>query len=1191
MKDVLWLLGVVSITQGVTAQISLLESGPRTVRPSDTLTLTCKVSGASLTDSSNIYAVPWILSSEWGGLKWLGVIWYNGNLNYAQSLQGRITITRDTNKGEVYFTLTGVKPQESGTYYCVRYGSGYYYFDIWGPGTLVTVTSDKNSAGILLPLIPCCDLLKEKEKTTIGCLLKEALPLPDKIEWSEGLAKDSKLMKLNQHHLMSSFLTVTNSEWEKKPLTCSTKDTQREIKVPGCTGTVKIPHIEIFLSPFDGIEENRHLVCYVSDFTPKQIQVNWLKNGEEHASKLSIFKVLKGEDGLFSGTIRLTVSKQSWISGDKYTCKVDMKGETVMQNISKCSENFVTPVVNLELPSNEDLMHDNGRVICSVLGTNLDTYQIFVNFDDQNSNAIKEHTSNSLSVKYSRNVSQESWKSVTTVSCVAQSPCSLVSIKESKTVDHTALDNKRPSIEILASCKNWTQATLYCLVSHYRPHYISVAWFKNGKLLTDSGKDFAAMLNKKDNTFFGTSEISVNWNESDIYTCKATHQGQETLQNVTKCSACKNIIEEPVVELKLPSNEDLQSGNAKIICLIRASNLDNRQVSLKLNNEMKTPQIIPAKNAYTATYMVPQNELKGIKNVTCAVTRTCSPIPVEISKGVDIIIEPRFPDILTSFGNSNMATGTISLFCIISNYWPQNAKLVWLKNGNKLDNKEIEFTSMKQENAMYSGNSLLNVSIESWDRDIYSCQVTQQKKTVTQVLEKPQVPDGDIVKPSFRDLFLYKNATVSCRTNMVHSEIQWIENGNPKRTEVKNKQIIFRNTTWIQNTMTISLAHWENILSLSCKLNPFQEHLQKRMTIIRTKNEMKVPAIHLLPPDLETMMDDLLMLICLVMDFYPEDLFITWGINGSSAEEEVSNSVQVNCNHNTKQCSAISQLKIQKHEWLKGMTYSCLVAHISSEVYIMKNISAVPNKSEPFITPEPSFNDLLYSKNATVSCRTSVGINDINWLLNETEIPTLSQKNDGLINKDVESVQVTIQIPLEEWKTSSTQQFCKQEFFNITNPNVIKQPKVSLFPPTNQRVEEDHLTLICLVNGFYPENVFVTWKINDTTIKQDFPHPKDVICDHQKYLCSYLSELLILKEQWLGGMSYACLVAHLSSEPYIHSNISKPNDINTVYQDDGGEELQELEEINSVWTTTSTFITLFLVTLIYSSFVTFVKVK
>ncbi|XP_075209137.1 uncharacterized protein LOC142317052 [Anomaloglossus baeobatrachus] len=886
------------------------------------------------------------------------------------------------------------------------------------------------SDGVLFPLIPCCGVLEEKEKITVGCLLKDAIPLPEAIKWTEVLNTNAKIMKVNQLNMMGSFLTVTNSYLEQKPLTCSVKDKSQEIKV--CSSVVKIPHIEIFLLPFDeSIEANRPLVCYVSDFTPKQIQVVWLKNGKEHASPLSTFKVLKGEDGLFSGIIKLNVSRKSWNNGDKYTCKVDMKGEIFMENISKCSENFAKPVVNLELPSVEDLVQDNGRVICSVLGTNLDTYEIFLKFDDKTIQATK-HVRNSLSLEYSRNVSQGDWKSVKNVSCVAQSPCPLISIKDSKKVDHPALETKPPHIKILASCEDWNKATLFCFVSDFWPHHASVTWLNKGRVLPDSGKNFTSMLNKKDNTYFGKSEISVNWKETDVYTCKVTHQGRESLQDITKCSACKNIIGEPVVELKLPSNEDLQSGKAEIICLIRVSNLENNQVSLKLNNDMKMLQITREENLYTAKYIVPRDELKKIKTVTCVVKRTCSAIPVEISKQVDTIIEPKFPDIMTSFGNSNMATGTISLFCVISNYWPQNAKLVWLRNGNKIDEKESELTSMKQDNGMYSGNSLLNVSIESWNKDIYLCQVTHQNKIATKDIVKPQVPDGEIVKPSFRDLFLSKNATVSCRTNMIHADIQWIVNGNSKKAEIKKEKIILHNTTWVQSTITINLEFWKTILSLSCKLNPPQEHLLKKMTILRTKNEIKVPVIHLLPPDQETIMDDHLILICLVKDFYPEDLFITWKINGSLTNEEVSNSTQVNCNHNTKQCSALSQLKIQKREWLNGMTYSCLVAHISSDVYTMKNISGVPNKSdEAFITPEPSLKDLLLSKNATVSCRTSVGINDLNWFFNETEMPTVRQKNDEQMYKDVDSVQVTIQIPLEEWKTSSAQ-FCKEELLNVT---------------------------------------------------------------------------------------------------------------------------------------------------------------
>ncbi|KAG9461129.1 hypothetical protein GDO78_018005, partial [Eleutherodactylus coqui] len=120
MKSLLWLLCVISSLQCVAAQISLEVSGPGTVKPTETLEKTCKVSGASLTDGTNMYSVNWVRQPEGKGLEWLGRIGYDAYTSYAQSLQGRITITRDTNKGEVYLKLTEVKPDESGKYYCAR---------------------------------------------------------------------------------------------------------------------------------------------------------------------------------------------------------------------------------------------------------------------------------------------------------------------------------------------------------------------------------------------------------------------------------------------------------------------------------------------------------------------------------------------------------------------------------------------------------------------------------------------------------------------------------------------------------------------------------------------------------------------------------------------------------------------------------------------------------------------------------------------------------------------------------------------------------------------------------------------------------------------------------------------------------------------------------------------------------------
>ncbi|KAG8596248.1 hypothetical protein GDO81_001786 [Engystomops pustulosus] len=148
------------------------------------------------------------------------------------------------------------------------------------------------------------------------------------------------------------------------------------------------------------------------------------------------------------------------------------------------------------------------------------------------------------------------------------------------------------------------------------------------------------MLNKND-MYFGKSEISVKWIEKDFYTCSVSHQGLHYLQNITKCSACQSSFEEPVVDLTLPSNEDLLNGNAKIKCSVRISNLDVSQVSLKLNKILTTK--IPSfevdntlKNTYTATFTVSQDEWKGINTVTCVVKRPCTSIPAEVSKEIDV---------------------------------------------------------------------------------------------------------------------------------------------------------------------------------------------------------------------------------------------------------------------------------------------------------------------------------------------------------------------------------------------------------------------------------------------------------------------------------------------------------------------------------------------------------------------------
>nr|NDP11615.1 immunoglobulin mu heavy chain [Bos taurus] len=149
----LWtLLFVLSAPRGVLSQVQLRESGPSLVKPSQTLSLTCTVSGFSL--SSN--GVIWVRQAPGKALDMIGGISSAGITGYNPALKSRLSITKDNSKSQVSLSVSSVTPEDTATYYCAKCsgdvawgfcgGSGNYYnVDSWGQGLLVTVSSQGES--------------------------------------------------------------------------------------------------------------------------------------------------------------------------------------------------------------------------------------------------------------------------------------------------------------------------------------------------------------------------------------------------------------------------------------------------------------------------------------------------------------------------------------------------------------------------------------------------------------------------------------------------------------------------------------------------------------------------------------------------------------------------------------------------------------------------------------------------------------------------------------------------------------------------------------------------------------------------------------------------------------------------------------------------------------------------------------
>uniref|UniRef100_G3U1I4 Ig-like domain-containing protein n=1 Tax=Loxodonta africana TaxID=9785 RepID=G3U1I4_LOXAF len=89
---------------------------PGVMKPSQTLSLTCAVSGFSLTSDY----MSWVRQAPGKGLEWVSAISYGGITYYTLTLASRVSITSDTFKNQVYLKLNSLNPDDMAVYYCSR---------------------------------------------------------------------------------------------------------------------------------------------------------------------------------------------------------------------------------------------------------------------------------------------------------------------------------------------------------------------------------------------------------------------------------------------------------------------------------------------------------------------------------------------------------------------------------------------------------------------------------------------------------------------------------------------------------------------------------------------------------------------------------------------------------------------------------------------------------------------------------------------------------------------------------------------------------------------------------------------------------------------------------------------------------------------------------------------------------------
>nr|6GJS_B Chain B, Nanobody D12 [Lama glama]6GK4_B Chain B, Nanobody D12 [Lama glama]6GK4_E Chain E, Nanobody D12 [Lama glama]6GKD_B Chain B, Nanobody D12 [Lama glama]6GKD_G Chain G, Nanobody D12 [Lama glama]6GKD_J Chain J, Nanobody D12 [Lama glama]6GKD_M Chain M, Nanobody D12 [Lama glama]6GKD_P Chain P, Nanobody D12 [Lama glama]6GKD_S Chain S, Nanobody D12 [Lama glama] len=123
-------------------QVQLQESGGGLVQAGSSLRLACAATGSI----RSINNMGWYRQAPGKQRGMVAIITRVGNTDYADSVKGRFTISRDNAKNTVYLQMNSLKPEDTATYYChaeITEQSRPFYLtdDYWGQGTQVTVSS------------------------------------------------------------------------------------------------------------------------------------------------------------------------------------------------------------------------------------------------------------------------------------------------------------------------------------------------------------------------------------------------------------------------------------------------------------------------------------------------------------------------------------------------------------------------------------------------------------------------------------------------------------------------------------------------------------------------------------------------------------------------------------------------------------------------------------------------------------------------------------------------------------------------------------------------------------------------------------------------------------------------------------------------------------------------------------------
>uniref|UniRef100_A0A8C9A6N1 Immunoglobulin heavy constant epsilon n=1 Tax=Prolemur simus TaxID=1328070 RepID=A0A8C9A6N1_PROSS len=398
----------------------------------------------------------------------------------------------------------------------------------------------------VFPLAPCCK--SNTDSWTLGCLVTGYFPEPVSVTWDTGsLNKDAMMLPaslLGTSGLYSTTSWVNASREEAKQFTCSVlhvpSTTHINKTVRGCSTVLSTPTVKLFHSscdPPEGTSSPVQLLCLISGYTPGDIKVTWLVQGQVAENAIWHTAPHKIEGELASTHSELNISWVEWASEKTYTCRVTYQGETFEDSARRCTDSdprgvtaYLTPPSPLEL-----YVQKSSKITCLVVdlaskeGVSLTWARDSRKPVTPGPPVFREQYNGTVTVTSTLPVEASDWVKGETYECRVSHPDLPKDLV--RTIAKAGGQRMPPQVYVFPPPAEeqgtGDRLTLTCLIQNFFPADISVQWLRNQAQLPDEQHSTTPPRLTPGRAFFVFSRLEVaraQWEQNDEFACRVVHE-------------------------------------------------------------------------------------------------------------------------------------------------------------------------------------------------------------------------------------------------------------------------------------------------------------------------------------------------------------------------------------------------------------------------------------------------------------------------------------------------------------------------------------------------------------------------------------------------------------------------------------------------------------------------------------------